>query len=160
MHFTGTGTTPSCPAQRCFNKACYSVTVPKLQSVARQLGRSGPAKVTRTSLLFSSSIPNDHKNVARVFGFSRAKYLRMVVLPYSLPHILTGMRLSMGVAWMVIVAAEMLAGGLGLGFFVWDSWNSLKVDRILSAILMIGLVGLVLDRIFDYAAQRTAYQGI
>lgn len=106
-----------------------------------------------------SSIPADHKHVARVFGFSRLKYIRMVVLPYSLPHILTGMRLSMGVAWMVIVAAEMLAGGLGIGFFVWDSWNALKVDRILSAILIIGLVGLLLDRLFDFAAQRAAYGG-
>jgi nitrate/nitrite transport system permease protein len=106
-----------------------------------------------------SSIPNDHRQVARVFGFSRSKYVWKVLLPYSLPHILTGARLSMGVAWMVIVAAEMLAGGVGVGFFVWDSWNALKVDRILSAILLIGLVGLVLDRVFDALAHRVAYEG-
>jgi nitrate/nitrite transport system permease protein len=105
-----------------------------------------------------ASIPNDHKNVARVFCFSRWKYIRKVVLPYSLPHILTGLRLSMGIAWMVIVAAEMLAGGVGLGFFVWDSWNALKVDRIISAILLIGLVGLILDRVFDFAAHKAAYE--
>ena len=105
-----------------------------------------------------ASIPNDHKNVARVFCFSRWKYIRKVVLPYSLPHILTGLRLSMGIAWMVIVAAEMLAGGVGLGFFVWDSWNALKVDRIISAILLIGLVGLILDRVFDMAAHKAAYE--
>jgi len=106
-----------------------------------------------------SSIPNDHKAVARVFGFSRPTYILKVVLPYSLPHILTGARLSMGIAWMVIVAAEMLAGGVGIGFFVWDSWNGLKVDRILSAILLIGLVGLLLDRVFEFAARRAAYEG-
>lgn len=106
-----------------------------------------------------ANIPADHKNVARVFCFSRWKYIQKVVLPYSLPHILTGLRLSMGIAWMVIVAAEMLAGGVGLGFFVWDSWNALKVDRIISAILLIGLVGLILDRVFDFAAQRVAYEG-
>jgi nitrate/nitrite transport system permease protein len=105
-----------------------------------------------------ASIPNDHKNVARVFRFSRWKYIRKVVLPYSLPHILTGLRLSMGIAWMVIVAAEMLAGGVGLGFFVWDSWNALKVDRIISAILLIGIVGLILDRVFDIAARNAAYE--
>jgi nitrate/nitrite transport system permease protein len=106
-----------------------------------------------------SSIPSDHRQVARVFGFSRSKYVWKVLLPYSLPHILTGARLSMGVAWMVIVAAEMLAGGVGVGFFVWDSWNALKVDRILSAILLIGLVGLLLDRVFDALAHRVAYEG-
>jgi nitrate/nitrite transport system permease protein len=106
-----------------------------------------------------SSIPNDHRQVAHVFGFSRSKYVWKVLLPYSLPHILTGARLSMGVAWMVIVAAEMLAGGVGVGFFVWDSWNALKVDRILSAILLIGLVGLLLDRVFDALAHRVAYEG-
>ena len=104
-----------------------------------------------------ASIPKDHQQVAKVFGFSRWKYIRKVILPYSLPHILTGARLSMGIAWMVIVAAEMLAGGMGVGFFVWDSWNSLKVDRILSAILLIGIVGLVLDRVLDVLARRTAY---
>jgi nitrate/nitrite transport system permease protein len=105
-----------------------------------------------------SSIPKDHREVARVFGFSRTKYICKVILPYSLPHILTGARLSMGIAWMVIVAAEMLAGGVGVGFFVWDSWNALKVDRILSAILLIGLVGLLLDRVFDLLARRAAYE--
>jgi nitrate/nitrite transport system permease protein len=105
-----------------------------------------------------SSIPKDHRQVAKVFGFSRTKYVWKVILPYSLPHILTGARLSMGIAWMVIVAAEMLAGGVGVGFFVWDSWNALKVDRILSAILIIGLVGLLLDRVFDVLARRAAYE--
>ncbi len=104
-----------------------------------------------------STIPESHRNVARVFRFSRAKYLTRVVFPYSLPHILTGMRLSMGIAWMVIVAGEMLSGGTGIGFFVWDSWNALSLERVISAIILIGAVGLILDRGFDYIARRCAY---
>lgn len=105
----------------------------------------------------AGSIPAAHKNVARVFQFSKMQYFFKVVLPYSLPHMLTGMRLSMGVAWMVIVAAEMLSGGTGIGFFVWDSWNSLSLERVISAIVLIGLVGVVLDRVFAYAAARFSY---
>jgi len=103
------------------------------------------------------SLPEDHRNVARVFRFSRLKYVTKVLLPFSLPHILTGLRLSMGVAWMVIVAGEMLAGGIGIGFFVWDSWNQLSLERVLSAILLIGLVGLLLDRAFEWVGGRFAY---
>jgi nitrate/nitrite transport system permease protein len=103
------------------------------------------------------SLPEDHRNVARVFEFSRWKYVTRVLLPFSLPHVLTGLRLSMGVAWMVIVAAEMLAGGTGIGFFVWDSWNALSLERVTSAILLIGVVGLALDRAFDWLGQRFAY---
>jgi nitrate/nitrite transport system permease protein len=104
-----------------------------------------------------SSLPKDYSNVARVFKFSRFKYVTKVLLPHSLPHILTGMRLSLGIAWMVIVAAEMLAGGTGIGFFVWDSWNALSLERILSAILLIGLTGLVFDRGFEYIARKFTY---
>jgi nitrate/nitrite transport system permease protein len=103
------------------------------------------------------SLPEDHRNVARVFEFSRWKYVTRVLLPFSLPHVITGLRLSMGVAWMVIVAAEMLAGGVGIGFFVWDSWNALSLERVTSAILLIGLVGLALDRAFDWIGQRFSY---
>lgn len=104
------------------------------------------------------SLPEDHKNVARVFKFSRLKYVTKILLPYSLPHILTGLRLSMGVAWMVIVAGEMLAGGMGIGFFVWDSWNALSLERVMSAILLIGGVGLLLDRAFESVGHRFVYE--
>lgn len=104
-----------------------------------------------------SSIPESHKNVARVFQFSRQKYMFRVVLPYSLPHILTGLRLSMGVAWLVIVAGEMLSGGTGIGFFVWDSWNALNLRNVIAAILFIGGIGLVLDRGFGYLVRRFSY---
>lgn len=104
-----------------------------------------------------SSIPDDHKNVAKAFGFSRWKYLTKILLPYSLPHIITGLRLSVSVAWLVIVAGEMLSGGLGIGFFVWDSWNALSLEKVISAILIIGVVGLLLDRFFAALQKRFTY---
>lgn len=104
-----------------------------------------------------ASIPDDHKNVARAFGFSRWKYLTKVLLPFSLPHIITGLRLSIGVAWLVIVAGEMLSGGMGIGFFVWDSWNALSLEKVISAILIIGIVGLLLDRVFSWAEKKVSY---
>lgn len=104
-----------------------------------------------------ASLPDDHKNVAKAFGFSKWKYLTKVLLPYSLPHIITGLRLSIGVAWLVIVAGEMLSGGLGIGFFVWDSWNALSLERVISAILIIGIVGLLLDRGFSWVEKRVTF---
>jgi len=104
-----------------------------------------------------ASIPDDHKNVAKAFGFSKWKYLTKVLIPYSLPHIITGLRLSIGVAWLVIVAGEMLSGGIGIGFFVWDSWNALSLEKVISAILIIGLVGLLLDRGFSFVEKKFTY---
>lgn len=104
-----------------------------------------------------ASIPDDHKNVAKAFGFSKWKYLTKVLIPFSLPHIITGLRLSIGVAWLVIVAGEMLSGGMGIGFFVWDSWNALSLEKVISAILIIGLVGLLLDRGFSYVEKKVTY---
>lgn len=104
-----------------------------------------------------SSIPEDHKNVARAFGFSKWKYLSKVLIPFSLPHIITGLRLSISVAWLVIVAGEMLSGGVGIGFFVWDSWNALSLEKVISAILIIGIVGLLLDRIFAMLQKKFTY---
>ena len=104
-----------------------------------------------------ASVPDDHRNVARAFGFSKFKYLTKILIPFSLPHILTGLRLSIGVAWLVIVAGEMLSGGIGIGFFVWDSWNALSLERVMSAIILIGIVGLLLDRGFDLVARKFSY---
>jgi nitrate/nitrite transport system permease protein len=104
-----------------------------------------------------ASIPDDHKNVAKAFGFSKWKYLTKVLIPFSLPHIITGLRLSVGVAWLVIVAGEMLSGGNGIGFFVWDSWNALSLEKVISAILIIGFVGLLLDRGFSYLEKKVSY---
>lgn len=104
-----------------------------------------------------SSLPKDYRDVARVFRFSKWKYLTKVLLPYSLPHILTGLRLSLGIAWMVIVAAEMLAGGTGIGFFVWDSWNALSLTHVISAILIIGIIGLIMDRCLEAIIRKVSF---
>jgi nitrate/nitrite transport system permease protein len=104
-----------------------------------------------------ASLPADHKNVAKAFGFSSSKYLFKILLPFALPHIITGLRLSIGVAWLVIVAGEMLSGGTGIGFFVWDSWNGLSLEKVISAILIIGTVGLLFDKLFTYAEKLVTY---
>jgi nitrate/nitrite transport system permease protein len=103
------------------------------------------------------SIPKDHKNVAKAFGFSKWRYLTKVLFPYSLPHIITGLRLSISVAWLVIVAGEMLSGGAGIGFFVWDSWNALSLEKVISAIIIIGIVGLLFDKIFTFIEKKVSY---
>lgn len=105
-----------------------------------------------------STIPDDHKNVGKAFGFSRWKYISKILIPFALPHIITGLRLSIGIAWMVIVAGEMLSGGVGIGFFVWDSWNGLSLEKILSAILIIGFVGLLLDKSFNGLQNYFSYE--
>jgi nitrate/nitrite transport system permease protein len=109
------------------------------------------------TMVGASSVPDDYRNVSRVFNFSRRKYMFKVLIPYSLPHILTGLRLSMGIAWMVIVAGEMLSGSTGIGFFVWDSWNALSLERVISAILIIGVIGLVLDRSLEWLTSRVRF---
>ena len=106
----------------------------------------------------ASHIPQDHKNVSKAFGFSKWKYLTKILLPFSLPHIITGLRLSVGIAWMVIVAGEMLSGGIGLGYFVWDEgFNGGSIAKILVAIIIIGLVGLLLDKLFLFLQKRFTY---
>lgn len=104
------------------------------------------------------SIPDDHKNVGKVFGFSTTRYVTKILLPYALPHIITGLRLSLGVAWLVIVAGEMLSGATGIGFFVWDSWNALSLERVISAIIIIGAVGFIFDRFFTMISKRLTYK--
>lgn len=105
-----------------------------------------------------ASIPQDHKNVAKAFGFSKWRYLTKILIPHSLPHIITGLRLSISVAWLVIVAGEMLSGGAGIGFFVWDSWNALSLEKVISAIIIIGIVGLLFDRIFTFIENKVSYK--
>jgi len=79
------------------------------------------------------------------------------VLPAAAPTIMTGMRISIGIAWLVIVAAEMLVGGTGIGYFVWNEWNNLSIANILSAILLIGLVGMTLDWILARLTRAVSY---
>jgi nitrate/nitrite transport system permease protein len=93
-----------------------------------------------------ASVRQDWLNVARVFGLPTAKRVRKIVLPAAVPMILTGMRISIGIAWLVIVAAEMVVGTSGIGYFVWNEWNNLQISSMIVAVLLIGLVGLVLDQ--------------
>jgi nitrate/nitrite transport system permease protein len=106
----------------------------------------------------ASMVPIAERNVSRVFHFGRLTYLRRVVVPVALPSIVTGLRLSMGVAWMVIVAVEMLSGGTGIGFFVWDQYNALNMPALLAAIVLIGIVGLLLDIFFLWLARRVTVE--
>ncbi|SAH97319.1 binding-protein-dependent transport system inner membrane protein [Bordetella ansorpii] len=103
-------------------------------------------------------VPQDYLNVARVLNLSEWKVVTRVLLPAVLPYILTGVRLSIGTAWLVIVAAEMLTGGTGIGFWLWDEWNNLKVEHIVVAIFVIGIVGLLLELALLRIARRFAYE--
>jgi len=102
-------------------------------------------------------VPQDYLNVARVLDLSEWKIFRRVLFPAVLPYMLTGVRLSIGTAWLVIVAAEMLTGGTGIGFWLWDEWNNLKVEHIVIAIFIIGVVGLVLEHLLLALARRFSY---
>jgi nitrate/nitrite transport system permease protein len=105
-----------------------------------------------------SSLPSDYKIVAKVFRFSRTRYLRKILLPHTLPYVLTGLRLSMGTAWLVIVAAEMLSGDMGIGFFAWDAYNAGSYEKMIAAVAAIGGVGLALDRGFSALSRRFDFQ--
>jgi nitrate/nitrite transport system permease protein len=102
-------------------------------------------------------IPQDYLNVARVLNLSEWKVFTTILFPAVLPYMITGVRLSIGVAWLVIVAAEMLTGGVGIGFWVWDEWNNLKVEHIIIAIFTIGMVGLLLEQALVLLAKRFSY---
>ena len=100
------------------------------------------------------SIPQDYLNVARVLKLSRWKTLVKVLLPATLPYMFTGFRLSLGIAWLVIVAAEMLTGAPGVGGFLWQEYNSLIYEHIILCILTIGIVGFALDRVMSLIESR------
>jgi nitrate/nitrite transport system permease protein len=92
-----------------------------------------------------SSVNKDYIDVARVLEMPRWRQITKIILPASLPYIFTGLRISLGIAWLVIVAVEMLTGGIGIGFFVWDEWSRLNLNSVFLAVLVIGLTGLFLD---------------
>ena len=102
-------------------------------------------------------VPQDYLNVARVLNLSEWKVITKILFPAVLPYMLTGVRLSVGTAWLVIVAAEMLTGGVGIGFWVWDEWNNLNVKHIIVAIFVIGVVGLALEQLLMAIARRFSY---
>lgn len=92
-----------------------------------------------------SSVPKDYLDVAQVLEMPRWRQITKIILPASLPYIFTGLRISLGIAWLVIVAVEMLTGGIGIGFFVWDEWSRLNLSSVFLAVFIIGLTGLILD---------------
>jgi nitrate/nitrite transport system permease protein len=107
-----------------------------------------------------SSVPKDYIDVARVLEMPRWRRITKIIWPASLPYIFTGLRISLGIAWLVIVAVEMLTGGIGIGFFVWDEWSRLNLNSVFLAVLVIGLTGLFLDyaigRIQAFVTRRPA----
>ena len=103
-------------------------------------------------------VPQDYMNVARVLNLSEWKIFTKILLPSVLPYMLTGVRLAIGTAWLVIVAAEMLTGGVGIGFWVWDEWNNLNVPHIIIAIVVIGVVGLLLEQALVALAKSFTYE--
>ncbi len=103
-------------------------------------------------------VPEDYLNVAKVLNLSEWKIITKILFPSVLPYMLTGVRLSVGTAWLVIVAAEMLTGGVGIGFWVWDEWNNLNVAHIIIAIFVIGIVGLLLENALVAIAKRFSFE--
>src|SRR6185312_7103724 len=92
------------------------------------------------------NIPQDYRNVAAVLRLNHLEFFIKVMIPSAAPYIFTGLRIGIGLSWLAIVAAEMLTGGVGIGFFIWDAWNSSRLSDIVVALVYIGLIGFILDR--------------
>nr|WP_183662990.1 nitrate ABC transporter permease [Phyllobacterium trifolii] len=92
------------------------------------------------------NIPQDYRNVARVLRLNQFEYFTKIMIPAAAPYIFTGLRIGIGLSWLAIVAAEMLIGGVGIGFFIWDAWNSSRMSDIILALIYVGIVGYLLDR--------------
>ncbi|OCP25052.1 MULTISPECIES: nitrate ABC transporter permease [unclassified Ensifer] len=93
------------------------------------------------------NIPQDYQNVAKVLRLNAFEYFGKIMLPAAAPYIFTGLRIGIGLSWLAIVAAEMLIGGVGIGFFIWDAWNSSLISDIIVALIYVGIVGFLLDRL-------------
>jgi nitrate/nitrite transport system permease protein len=104
-----------------------------------------------------ASVRREWIDVARTLEVGRLRTALAVILPAAAPTILTGMRISIGIAWLVIVAAEMLVGGTGIGYFVWNEWNNLSITNVIAAIFFIGLIGMVLDLVLAYLGKLVTY---
>src|SRR6056297_17793 len=104
-----------------------------------------------------AAVREDWVNVARTHELGPIKTAFTVILPAAAPTIVTGMRISIGIAWLVIVAAEMLVGGTGIGYYVWNEWNNLDLTSVIFSILMIGVVGMLLDAAFGFLQRAVTY---
>jgi len=99
------------------------------------------------------NIPQDYRNVAEVLRLNPLEYFWRIMIPSAAPYIFTGLRIGIGLSWLAIIAAEMLTGGVGIGFFIWDAWNSSRLSDIVVALIYIGVVGFVLDRLVSWIGQ-------
>ena len=100
------------------------------------------------------NIPEDYRNVARVIRLNGVEYFWKIMLPAAAPYIFSGLRIGVGLSWLAIIAAEMLIGGVGIGFFIWDAWNSSLVSDIILALVYVGVVGFLLDRTVAWVGKR------
>jgi len=100
------------------------------------------------------NIPEDYRNVAKVIRLNGAEYFVKIMLPAAAPFIFSGLRIGVGLSWLAIIAAEMLIGGVGIGFFIWDAWNSSRISDIILALVYVGLVGYALDRIVAFVGRK------
>ena len=107
-----------------------------------------------------SSVSQDYLDVARVLEMPRWRRITKIIWPASLPYIFTGLRISLGIAWLVIVAVEMLTGGVGIGFFVWDEWSRLNLSSVFLAVFVIGITGLLLDIAVDKVQEFVTHRSI
>jgi nitrate/nitrite transport system permease protein len=98
------------------------------------------------------NIPQDYRNVAAVLRLNHIEFFWKIMIPSAAPYIFTGLRIGIGLSWLAIVAAEMLTGGVGIGFFIWDAWNSSRLSDIVVALIYIGVIGFILDRIVAFIA--------
>ncbi|MDP1537326.1 MAG: nitrate ABC transporter permease [Burkholderiales bacterium] len=102
------------------------------------------------------NIPNDYRNVARVLRLNGPEYFWKIMMPAAAPYIFSGLRIGVGLSWLAIVAAEMLIGGVGIGFFIWDAWNSSRISDIVLALFYVGIVGFILDRLVSWVGRWVA----
>jgi len=98
----------------------------------------------------AQQVPQDYRNVSQVLRLSQFEYFTNILLPATVPYVFTGLRIGVGLSWLAIVAAEMLIGGVGIGFFIWDAWNSSLISEIILALIYVGIVGLLLDRLVAF----------
>ena len=104
-----------------------------------------------------ANVRREWRNVARTLELSPMQTATKIVIPAAAPTIVIGMRISMGIAWLVIVAAEMLVGGTGIGYFVWNQWNNLSIANVIFAVLLIGVIGMILDSLFGLLQKKVSY---
>ncbi|WP_306456111.1 MULTISPECIES: nitrate ABC transporter permease [Pseudomonas] len=100
------------------------------------------------------NIPEDYRNVAKVLRLNGVEYFQKIMLPAAAPYIFSGLRIGVGLSWLAIIAAEMLIGGVGIGFFIWDAWNASRISDIILALVYVGVVGFLLDRLVLFVGNR------